>query len=84
MVAMNATAARKNLYQVIAEVNANSMPITITNSHGKNAVLVSEEDWNSIQETLYLYSVPGLVPSILEAKAESIEEGTIFKEDEEW
>ena len=49
MTAINATSARKNLYQLIQDVNTNSTPITITNSRGKNAVLLSEDDWNAIQ-----------------------------------
>ena len=39
-----------------------------------NAVLISEDDWNSIQETLYLCSIPGMRESILEASKESLEE----------
>lgn len=52
----NPTNARKNLYQIIKDVNKNHMPITIK-SHGKDsesAVLLSSADWNAIQETLYL------------------------------
>ena len=66
MTAINATKARENLYKLIAEVNESSTPITITNSRGKNAVLLAEKDWNAIQETLYLMSVPGLTESIIE------------------
>ena len=54
MTAINATAARRNLYQLITEVNENRSPVIITNARGKNAVLLSEEDWNAVQETLYL------------------------------
>ena len=83
MTAINATTARKNLYQLIAEVNANSAPITITNSKGKNAVLLSEDDWNALQETIYLNSIPGLVESIVNAN-EPVEERKIYDPDEEW
>lgn len=69
MTAINATSARKNLYQLIQDVNTNSTPITITNSRGKNAVLLSEDDWNAIQETVYLNSIPGMVDSILSPTA---------------
>ena len=82
MRAINATTARKNLYQLIAEVN-NSIPITITNSKGQNAVLLSEDDWNAIQETIYLNSVPGLANSILEAE-EPIDKRTVYDPEEEW
>lgn len=66
MTVINATKARENLYKLITEVNESSTPITITNNRGKNAVLLSENDWNAIQETLYLVSVPGLAESIIE------------------
>jgi len=53
MNAINVTQARAHLFQLIANVNLNSEPITLTNSKGKNAVLIGEDDWNAIQETLY-------------------------------
>lgn len=84
MTAINATSARKNFYQLIQDVNTNSTPITITNSRGKNAVLLSEDDWNAIQETVYLNSIPGMVDSILSANGESLEERTVYDPDEEW
>ena len=52
MTAINATAARRNLYQLISTVNESRIPVTITNARGKNAVLLSEDDWNAVQETL--------------------------------
>lgn len=51
MPAITATKARENIYQLIQDVNANCTPVTITNSRGKNAVLIGEEDWKSIEET---------------------------------
>lgn len=84
MNAINATSARKNLYQLIADVNDNSTPITITNSRGKNAVLLSEDDWNALQETVYLNSVPGMAESILDADKEPLTERTVFDPNEEW
>lgn len=83
MTAVNATNARKNLYKLISDVNTNSTPITITNSKGKNAVLLSEDDWNALQETIYLNSVPGLVESIVSAD-EPVEERKVYDPDEEW
>lgn len=82
MKAINATQARQNLYQLISEVNADSAPITITNSRGKNAVLISEDDWNALQETVYLYSIPGMVESILEE--EPLEQMKRYDPNEEW
>ena len=51
---------------------------------GKNAVLLSEDDWNAIQETLYLNSVSGMAESIIEAKSEPIEHSSIYEEREVW
>jgi len=84
MATFNATYARNNLYKLINDVNTESAPITIVNNRGKNAVLVSEDYWRGIQETLYLYSVPGLVESILESKNEGPEKGIVYNEDEFW
>ena len=56
MTAITATKARENIYQLIQDVNVNSTPVTITNTRGKNAVLIGEEDWKAIEETLYLMS----------------------------
>lgn len=84
MTAVNITQARSNLYKLVADVNASSQPVTITNSQGKNGVLISEDDWNAIQETLYLNSIPGMTESILEAGKESVSEGTVYDQNEEW
>lgn len=65
MTAITATKARDNIYQLIQEVNANCTPITITNTRGKNAVLIGEDDWKAIEETLYLMSIPGMAESII-------------------
>ncbi|KGM18722.1 MULTISPECIES: type II toxin-antitoxin system Phd/YefM family antitoxin [Corynebacterium] len=69
MTALSATNARANLYRLIDQVNEESEEITITGQRG-NAVLVGEEDWRSIQETLYLMSVPNMTASIREAREE--------------
>ena len=66
MTAITATKARENIYQLIQDVNVNSTPVTITNTRGKNAVLIGEEDWKAIEETLYLMSIPGMTESITE------------------
>lgn len=65
---MNATNARKNFFNLISDVNRDHVPVRISGPRG-SAVLIGEEDWNSIQETLRLYSSPGLVESIHEASA---------------
>ena len=72
MTTITATAARKDLYNLMTRVNEDSKPITITTSKGKSAVLVGEDEWSAIEETLYLNSVPGLTVSILEAAKEPL------------
>ena len=68
---LNATEARSKLYALIDEAAASHEPIVITGKRA-NAVLISEEDWNAISETLYLLSVPGMRASIKEGMAEEI------------
>lgn len=84
MTAVTLSNAQKNLGQIIANVNDSCMPVIIANDNGKNAVLISEEDWNSLQETMYLYSIPGMVESILEAEKEPLSEYTPYNPDEKW
>ncbi len=84
MTSISITKVRANLYQTVSEVNESSQPITITNNRGKNAVLVGEEDWKAIQETLYLNSIPGMSQSILASKEEDLSECTSYDPNEEW
>lgn len=63
MSAINITNARKELYSLVEDVNRYSEPALIVSKKG-NAVLVSENDWNAIQETIYLNAIPGMVESI--------------------
>jgi len=56
---ISATEARKRLYALIDEVGNSHQPVQITGKRG-NAVLLSEADWNAIQETLHLVSIPGM------------------------
>ena len=84
MASISITKARANLYQTVSEVNESSQPITITNNRGKNAVLIGEEDWKAIQETLYLNSIPGLSQSILASKEQDLSECTSYDPNEEW
>jgi prevent-host-death family protein len=62
---LTASQARSNLYRIIDETATNHEPVIITGKRN-NAVLVSAEDWASIQETMYLLSIPGMRESILE------------------
>ena len=58
---INILDARDNLFKLIEDVNSNLKSITIVNNNGLNAVLISEEEWKNIEETLYLSSITGLV-----------------------
>ena len=80
MTTLNATEARSKLYNLIDETSKTHQPILITGKRG-NAVLVAEEDWNSINETLYLLSVPGMRESIQEGMNVDLDE---CSKDLEW
>lgn len=67
---MNANEAGEKLYRLLDETAADHQPVLITGPRS-NAVLVGEEAWNAIQETLYLLSVPGMRESIVEGLATS-------------
>ncbi len=73
MSAMTTTQARSSLYRLVDEVAQSHQPILITGKNN-NAVLVSEGDWESIQETLYLMSVPGMAQSVKEGLLSSIDD----------
>lgn len=65
----SASQARANLFKLLEQVNKESEPCIITSRKG-DGVLISKDDWESIQETLYLQSVPGFVESIKQAEAD--------------
>lgn len=73
MTILNATEARTRLYSLIDETASTHRPIVIKGKRS-NAILLSEEDWNAINETLYLMSVPGMRESIIEGMATDISE----------
>ena len=64
MTTVTATAARSRLYALLDEVSDCHEPIQITGKRG-NGVLISEDDWRNIQETIYLSSIPGMKESII-------------------
>ncbi len=73
MSSVTATEARKRLYSLVDEVQDTHAPVQIVGKRN-TAVLVSEEDWRAIQETLYLMSAPGMRESIREGLATPVEE----------
>ena len=72
MTNLSATEARKRLYRLIDELATSHEPVHITGKRA-NAVLLSEEDWRSVQETLYLVSIPGMRESIRKGLGTPIE-----------
>lgn len=75
MTVLTASEARANLYRLIDQAAESHQPIHIAGKRS-DAVLVAAEDWQAIQETLYLLSVPGMRESIKEGMAEPIEESS--------
>lgn len=73
MKTITATEARKKLYRLIDEVAVSSETVQITGRRS-NAVLVSEDDWRALQETVYLMSVPGMAESIREGMQTPVDE----------
>lgn len=83
MTSITATAARQDIYNLINRVNEDCKPITITNSKGKGAVLVGEDDWAAIEETLYIMGVPHMSEKLNAAHNESIDD-CIDADELEW
>ena len=80
MPTVTATEARAKLYRLIDQAASSHEPIVITGKRA-NAVLISEDDWSSVQETLYLLSIPGMRESIREGLETPVEE---CAEDLDW
>ena len=85
MSTINITNARQNLFQLVADVNIGFNPITIVNNKGKNAVLISEDEWKNIEESLCLSSIPGYADSIKKInKEENWLVAEEYNPDDEW
>jgi antitoxin YefM len=80
MTSINITNARKNLFKLVEQVVDSHEPVHITGKNG-TAVIISEEDWKNIEETLYLTSIPGMRDSIIEGLKADIDE---CSEEIEW
>ncbi len=73
MTTFTATEARNNLYRLIDQTTQSHEPIVITGKRG-NAVLLSEEDWRAVHETMHLLAIPGMRESIRDGLATPLEE----------
>jgi len=71
MISIPVTQARAQLYQLVDDTASSHEPIHITGKRS-NAVLLAEADWRSIQETLYLLSIPGMRDSIRKGMKEPL------------
>lgn len=65
--------ARANLYKLVEEASQLHEPVKITGKHG-NAIIIGEDDWKAVEETLYLLSVPGMRESIVEGLKTPVED----------
>ena len=72
MTILNVTEARTNLYRLMEQVADSHEPVTITGKRA-NSVLISQDDWFAIQETLYLLSIPGMGKSIKEGLSTNLD-----------
>ena len=78
MKTINITEAKNNLDKLVSEVNKENNPITIVNSNGKSAILISEDGWKTIEKNLYY-------KSLLDIKNnEDWDNDKIYNPDEEW
>lgn len=75
MLNTNATNFRKDMFNLLEQTIKHNEPVHISTKEG-NAVMISEEDYNGLMETLYLSSVPGLAEEIKKAAAEPLEDCT--------
>lgn len=72
MQTLSASEARANLYRLMDQAAESHQPITIAGKR-HDAVLLAAEDWQAIQETLYLLAVPGMRESIKEGRAAPVD-----------
>jgi len=80
MITLSASEARKRLYNLVDEVQETHTPVQIVGKRN-SAVLISQEDWHSIEETLYLMKIPGMVQSIKKGLKTPVEQCT---EEPDW
>lgn len=74
--------ARETLYRLMDDISDSHQPFLITGRRN-NVVMISEEDFRAMEETLYLLSVPGLRESLLKASKESLDD-CLDSKDVQW
>ena len=80
---INVTALRKNLYGTVENVARYNEAVTVTSKSG-NVVFLSESEYNSMMETLYLMSAPGVYEELMKAKNADPSDYVDYDPDEEW
>jgi len=83
MLVTNLTALRKDLYKTVKAVAQFNETVTVTSKSG-NVVIVSESDYNSLIETVYLMSQPGVFKELIEAKKAKPSDYVNYDSDKEW
>jgi PHD/YefM family antitoxin component YafN of YafNO toxin-antitoxin module len=73
MPTLTVTEARSMLYQLLDSVASSHEPVLIMGKRS-NAVLISEDDWRAINETLHLHSIPGMAESVVDGMNTPVEE----------
>lgn len=73
MTNVNITNFRKDIYELLEQTIKHNEPINISTKHG-NAIVLSEEDYNNLMETLYISSIPGLKEDIIKGLDEPLED----------
>ena len=79
----NISALRKNLFGSLETVVEYNDSITVNTKKG-NAVIISEEEYNAMRETIYLASQPGLIQRVKEGENEDISSMSVYNPNEEW
>lgn len=79
----NITSFRKNVFGFVDQVVTYGDVVNVSTKNG-NAVLVSEEEYNSLLETLHLCAIPGMVDSVKAAEREPVESCTPYDPNEAW
>lgn len=79
----NATNFRKNVFEFLNQAIEYNDVINVNTKNG-NAILISEEDYNGMLETLYLNSIPGMIDNIQKAKNEPLNEFVKYDPREQW
>ena len=82
MININATNFRKDLYKMLEQTIKYNEPLNVSTKDG-NAIIISEDDYNSLMETLYISSVPNLKEQLIEDSKKPLSE-SIKEEDIQW